>query len=185
MVKYAKYLLIMILFVMSVVVVTYGYNKASLGDQQEIESNFNYINQIFLESSRYTQKDQIDQDVLDTYHDDFTLSFDSQDLIDLGFVEMFDTPELTVYFEKDSFSMMVYNKTTDYLWSSRPEFQGLSGVREDNTATRNLMNSGLWVDYVRSQNVSSSTITTASLYTLAEAKYMTDGSIREGQTDPL
>ncbi|MCD4826335.1 MAG: hypothetical protein K8Q99_00985 [Acholeplasmataceae bacterium] len=185
MVKYAKYILIIFLFIMSLLVITYGYNHPIVGNQQEVESNFNYINQIFLESSRYTQKDQVDQAVLDIYHDDFILGFDSQDIFDLGFEQMFDTPELTVYFEKDSFSMMVYNKETSYLWSSRPEFQGLSGLREDNTATRNLMNSGLWVDYVRSQNVSSSTITTASLYTLAEAKYITDGSIREGQTDPL
>ncbi|BCR35795.1 DUF5696 domain-containing protein [Mariniplasma anaerobium] len=185
MVKYAKYILIMFLFVMSVVVITYGYNQPVVGDQQEVETNFNYINQIFLESSRYTQKDQVDQAVLDAYHDDFILGFSSQDLLDLGFEEMFDTAELTVYFEKDSFSMIVYNKITNYLWSSRPEFQGLSGVREDNTATRNLMNSGLWVDYVRSQNVSSSTISTASLYTLAEAKYLTDGSMTDTQTDPL
>jgi hypothetical protein len=170
---------------MSVAVITYGYNQSSVGDQQDLESNFNYINQIFLESSRYTQKDQVDQAVLDNYHDNFILDYDSQDLIDLGFEEMFDTPELTVYFEKDSFSMMVYNKTTNYLWSSRPEFQGISGVREDNTATRHLMNSGLWVDYVRSQNVTSSTIETASLYTLADPDYVTNGSITDTQTDPL
>ncbi len=185
MVKYAKYLLIIMLFVMSLVAITYGYNKADVDDQQEVETNFNYINQIFLESSRYTQKDQVDQAALDLYHDDFMLSFDSEDLIELGFEVMFDTDDLTVYFEKDSFSMMVYNKETGYLWSSRAEFQGLSGNREDNTANRNLMNSGLWVEYVRSQNISSSTISRASLYTLAEAKYMTDGSIKEGQMDPL
>ena len=185
MLKYIKYVMIVLLFVMSLVVISYGYQQQNQGELTDIETNFNYINQIFLESSRYTQKDQVDQAILDTYHDNFILSFDSQDLIDLGYEVMFDTPELVVYFEKDSFSMMVYNKETDYLWSSRPEFQGISGVREDNTANRNLMNSGLWVEYVRSRNVSSSNITRASLYTLAEASYVTDGSIREGQMDPL
>jgi hypothetical protein len=55
------------------------------------------------------------------------LPFTESDLETLGFEEMFNTPELLVYFEKDSFSMMVYNKKTGYLWSSRPEFQGISG----------------------------------------------------------
>lgn len=170
---------------MGLMVITYAKTPIDQNGEVDIESNFNYINQIFLESSRYTQKDQVDQAKLDHYHDHFKLGFDSVDLLALGFETMFDTPNLTVYFEKDSFSMMVYNKHTNYLWSSRPEFQGISGVREDNTANRNLMNSGLWVDYVRSQNVSKATITTSSLYTLAEAKYATDGSIRDGQLDPL
>ena len=185
MAKYMKYVLIVLIFSMSVLVISYGYQSPQVSQETEVETNFNYINQIFLESSRYTQKDQIDQAILDVYHDDFQLEFSSADILGLGFEVMFDTPELTVYFEKDSFSMMVYNKITDYLWSSRPEFQGISGNRENNTQNRNLMNSGLWVSYVRSQNISASTISTESLYSLAEASYVTDGSIKEGQTDPL
>ena len=127
----------------------------------------------------------MDQEKLDHYHENFMLAFTDSDLETLGFELKFDTPELLVYFEKDSFSMMVFNKLTGYLWSSRPEFQGISGERENNTANRNLMNSGLWVEYVRASNVSSSLISLESLYSLAEVSYQTDGSIKEGQEDLL
>jgi len=161
-----------------------GSDNVLLADL-EVVDNYPYINQLLLESSRYTQTDDVPQQVLDDYHNLYTLSYTPLELDTLGFEKMFDTNELEVYFEKDSFSMMVKNKETGYFWSSRPEFQGISGTREDNTATRNLMNSGLWVDYVRAQNVTTSTLTTASLYTLAEVKYDNDGSITAANPDHL
>ncbi|MEF3693284.1 MAG: DUF5696 domain-containing protein [Acholeplasmataceae bacterium] len=183
MVKWLKYSVILLLFSFSLSLIVYGNTSVVSNDDVEVESNFNYINQTFLESSRFTQKDQVDQEKLDHYHDNFILPYTESDLETIGFEKMFDTDELLVYFEKDSFSMMVFNKKTGYLWSSRPEFQGISGERENNTANRNLMNSGLWVEYVRAANVSSSLISLESLYSLAEVSYQTDGSIKEGQED--
>lgn len=147
--------------------------------------NFPYINELLLESSRYTQTDDVSPQVLNDYHTKYNLSYTPLELDTLGFELMFDTSDLEVYFEKDSFSIMIKNKTTGYFWSSRPEFQGISGIREDNTANRNLMNSGLWVDYVNANNVKTSTLTTASLYTLAEVKYANDGSITIDNPDHL
>jgi len=147
--------------------------------------NFPYINQMLLESSRYTQTDEVDQARLNRYHDHFILSYSEETLNALGYVRMFNTTQLSVYFELDSFSMIVLNKETGYMWSSRPEYQGISGSREDNTANRNLMNSGLWVEYIRTTNVSNSNITQASIYTLAGVSYANDGSITEEENDYL
>jgi len=151
----------------------------------ECESNYPHINQMLLESSRYTQTDESDPVVLDNYHNLYTLSYTDAELQTLGFEKMMQSDQLTIYFEKDSFSMIVKNETTGYFWSSRPEFQGMSGTRENNTANRNLMNSGLWVEYVRQANVSTSTIITSSLYTLADVSYQNNGSITETDPDHL
>ncbi len=155
-----------------------------LADFQTVD-NYPYINELLLESSRYTQTDDVSPQVLNDYHTLYHLSYTPSELDSLGFELMFDTNELEVYFEKDSFSIMIKNKETGYFWSSRPEFQGISGTREDNTANRNLMNSGLWVDYVNAQNVKTSTLITASLYTLAGVKYQNDGSITVDNPDHL
>jgi hypothetical protein len=151
----------------------------------DVVQNYPYIDEMLLESSRYTQVEETDSSILSEYVDHFTLAYTPLELDSLGFDLMFDTSELAVYFEKDSFSMIVENKTTGYFWSTRPEFQGSSGIREDNTASRNLMNSGLWIEYVRSANVSTSTTTTASLYSLAEVKYQNDASITPENPDHL
>lgn len=155
-----------------------------LADFQTVD-NYPYINELLLESSRYTQTDDVSPQVLNDYHTIYNLSYTALELDSLGFELMFDTSELEVYFEKDSFSIMIKNKATGYFWSSRPEFQGISGIREDNTANRNLMNSGLWVDYVNANNVKTSTLTTASLYTLADVKYQNDASITVENPDHL
>jgi len=183
--KIIRYMIVIILFVMLTFGIVYAGDNNILVSDVEIIDNYPYINQLLLESSRYTQTDDVSPQVLTDYHNLYTLSYTPLELDTLGFELMFDTNELEVYFEKDSFSLMVKNKETGYFWSSRPEFQGISGTREDNTANRNLMNSGLWVDYARAQNVTTSTITTASLYTLAEVKYDNDGSITAGNPDHL
>ncbi len=180
--KYAVILVIASMLTMTIVEASESYQG---NDQLNTIDNYEYINDLLFESSRYTQTDEMDQDVLDTYHDEFQVDYSENDLQLLGFEKIFDTDELNVYFEKDSFSVMVYNKTTGYMWSSRPEFQGISGVREDNVAMRNLMNSGLWVEYVRALNVSNATMTTASLYTIADTDYVTSGAITEENSDPL
>ncbi len=185
MVKLIKYVMVIVLFAMITFTIVNASTPSDSVTNLDTVENYPYINQLLLESSRYTQTDDVSAQVMDDYHNLFTLSYTPEELDTLGFNLMFDTNELAVYFEKDSFSIMVENKETGYFWSSRPEFQGISGVREDNTANRNLMNSGLWVDYVLAQNVSSSTLTTASLYTLAEVKYQNDASITAENPDHL
>lgn len=155
-----------------------------ISDIEEVE-NYPYINQLLLESSRYTQSDAVAPERLLDYQTNYTLSYTSDELDDLGFELMFSTPQLEVYFEVDSFSLMVKNLETGYFWSSRPEFQGTSGEREDNTLNRNQMNSGLWVEYVRQNNVSSAAIQTQSIYTLADVAYQNNGAITNDEPDHL
>jgi len=147
------------------------------------EENFTFIDDMLLRSSRYTQKDEDNPAVLDEYHTKYTLGFTTAELASMGFTKMIEDDHLSVYFEKNSFSVILIDEDSGYQWSSRPEFQGFSGTREDNTAARNLMNSGLWVDYVRSAKVSSSTITTASLYTIADVSYQNNGAYSESNPD--
>ncbi|MCR3906431.1 MAG: DUF5696 domain-containing protein [Tenericutes bacterium] len=181
-----KYVIVILLFSMITAGIVYGSSGyLDISNEIDVEENYPYINQMLLESSRYTQKEVEDAQVLDNYHDNFTLVYTLEELDSLGFELMFDTTELSVYFELDSFSMIVYNKVTNYFWSSRPEFQGASGTREDNTRNRNLMNSGLWIEYVRALNISSATIQTESIYSLADVSYANNGAVTEDEPDHL
>ena len=185
MVKVMRYMVVFALFFLLISFITYGRGHHRVGDLDDVIQNYPYINQKLLESSRYTQTDEVDPDRMDAYLDTYRLSWDDDQLETMGFLPMFENDTLKVWFEKDSFSMIVHNKTTDYFWSSRPEFQGTSGTQEANQATRRLMNSGLWVEYVRAANVQSSTITTASLYTIADVQFQNDGSITDEHDDPI
>lgn len=185
MAKWIKRMLVMVFFTMVITTTLYGFERMAEADIDNVPGNYPYVETLMLESSRYTQPDDVDPAVMSDYETLFTLAYDELDLETLGFVKMLENDDIELYFEVDSFSVMVRNKTTGYLWSSRPEFQGISGNREDNTSNRNLMNSGLWVTYGRSAKITSSTIQTESLYTIADVSYQTNGAIMEGQEDPL
>jgi len=138
--------------------------------------NFAFIENQLLSSSRYTQVDEQNESVLNRFEEDFNLQYTNEQLDLLGYELMLENNQLNLYFEKDSFSLIVEDKATGYMLSSRPEFQGYSETREDNTANRNLMNSGLWIESIRTNNISSSAIKVESLYTIADASYQTNGS---------
>jgi hypothetical protein len=138
--------------------------------------NFSFIENQLLRSSRYTQMDESDPAILSRFEDTYQLRFQPEELATLGFVKMLENNALRLYFEKDSFSLILEDKASGYMFSSRPEFQGFSETREDNTTNRNLMNSGLWIESIRTNNISSSAIRVESLYTIAEASYSTTGA---------
>jgi hypothetical protein len=138
--------------------------------------NFAFIENQLLSSSRYTQVDEQNESVFNRFEEDFNLQYSSEQLDILGYELMLENNQLNLYFEKDSYSLILEDKSTGYMLSSRPEFQGYSQTREDNTANRNLMNSGLWIESIRTNNISSSAIKVESLYTIADASYQTNGS---------
>ena len=138
--------------------------------------NFAFIENQLLRSSRYTQMEESNPEILSRFEDTYQLRYQSEELATLGFEMMLENNALRLYFEKDSFSLILEDKASGYMFSSRPEFQGFSQTREDNTANRNLMNSGLWIESIRTNNVSSSAIRVESLYTIAEASYLTTGA---------
>jgi hypothetical protein len=183
--KLFKYILVFLIFGMMITGMTYAFGNQNfeIGDDIEVIQNFPYINQQLLESSRYTQIDESNQDVLDNYHDNYYLSYTEQQVLDMGFEMMFETDKLAVYFELDSFSILIKNKETNYFWSSRPEYQGTSGFREDNPLNRNQMNSGLWVEYLRTTNITPAGLSVQSLYTIAEVSYQNNGAITEDFPD--
>ena len=133
--------------------------------------NFSFIENQLLRSSRYTQMEESDQSRLARFADTYQLRFQPEELTTMGYEKMLENSALRLYFEKDSFSLVLEDKVTGYMFSSRPEFQGFSQTREDNTTNRNLMNSGLWIESIRTNNISSSAINVESLYTMAEVSY--------------
>jgi hypothetical protein len=156
---------------------SFGIAYASSGDELDIDEievvrNYPYVDQLLLESSRYTQVEETNPDVLANYHSNYYLVYTEQELQALGFNLMFDTDEIAVYFELNSFSIIIKNKITGYFWSSRPEFQN-PYAPTDNSFTRNFFNSGLWFDYasIKDPSVPPSRIT-GSIYSIAEVRYI-------------
>jgi hypothetical protein len=182
----AKTMKYVVLIVLAIALTSFVYAASVPRDMafEQAIGNFSYINDRLLESSRYTQPETIDSTRLDTYENEYTLDYSDDELATMGFEEMFQSDHLRVYFEKDSFSLMIRNKDTNYLWSSRAEFQGNTGIIRDNAFNRNLMNSGLWIEYGLTQKIASSTIETVSLYSMAEVEYEYFGDISENQDDP-
>ena len=138
--------------------------------------NFAFIENQLLRSSRYTQIEEDNPMILDRFNNQFQLRYTQAELTILGFEKMLENDAYRLYFESDSFSLIIEDKTTGYMFSSRPEFQGYSQTREDNTATRNQMNSGLWIESIRANNIASSAIKVESLYTLAGTSYLNSGA---------
>ena len=138
--------------------------------------NFAFIENQLLSSSRYTQIDETNQTILDRFTNQYQLRFNQDELATMGFEKMLENSLYRLYFEKDSFSLILEHRDSGYMLSSRPEFQGFSQTRENNFTARNLMNSGLWVETVRTSNLTSSGVTTESLYGFADVKYETDGA---------
>jgi hypothetical protein len=58
--KWLKYAVIVFLFSCSLSLLVYGNSSLVTNNEVDVETNFNYINQTFLESSRFTQKDQVE-----------------------------------------------------------------------------------------------------------------------------
>ena len=152
--------------------------------QPQQVDNFSFVANRLLQSSRYTQPDDYDSVILNRFTEDYQLTYEPEELINLGFLTQMEDAFTIVYFEPKSFSVLIKDKATGYYFSSRPEFQGMSGTREDNTASRNLMNSGLWIETLRTNNISSSAIRIESLYTLAGVGYENNGAQDLENIDP-
>ncbi len=135
-----------------------------------------------LSSNRFTQQDDYDQAQIDAFNTLYQVDYSAEEIAMLGYDYTLENDRYTLYFEPNSFSVLLYDKVNDYMMSSRAEFQGISGERENNTATRNRLNSGLWLSYVRKANVSQATETTVSLYDLADVDYVNNGSVTETQS---
>jgi hypothetical protein len=154
-------------------------------DGPKAVDNFAFVENQLLASSRYTQPDTYPQAIEEAFTSTYQLFYTPNQLRDLGFVQVLDNATFNLYIEKDSFSLVLENKLTGTMFSSRPEFQGYSGSREDNVANRNLMNSGLWIESLRATNVSNSAIRVESLYTLANVDYENNGSQNLDNINPL
>ncbi len=172
--KFFKYIISLIL----ISVLTFVIVKANEGevgiDYDNIIQNFGYIETKLLESSRYTQPEDVSQERLNYYHDNMMFRPTEEFLNKYNFLSYPELEDefLKVYFEKDSFSVIVYDKKADYYYSSRPVYQGYNGKLEGNVKNRALINSGIWIDYALTDKPSQVNIETASLYNLAKVSFV-------------
>lgn len=150
-------------------------------DGSTFETPLTYIDEAYLTSNRMTQPDVFDDTRVTNYETLYQLPYNEDILAELGYDYTLENDRYKLFFEPLSYSVVMYDKLNDYYLSSRAEHQGISGVRENNTATRNLMNSGLWISYVRKANVNAATEETQSIYSIADVSYVTDGSIKDDQ----
>lgn len=163
---------IIILIITSLAIVVKGFDNPIY----PIYKNFNYIESEMLNSSRYTQKEEVSSEALDYYYEKMLFK-PSEDFLNFYGYQEYSSLEdqyLKVYVEKDSFSFIVYDKVNNHYYSSRPEFQGMDGKLEGNASNRRLINSGIWIEYVSSKKPEQSAIKTASLYTFAEVVFETE-----------
>ncbi len=180
MVKLIKYLIVVVITVtFSFVIVNASQSKNTEGLVIDLNQNFPYIDKMLLESSRFTQKDDFDPTLVNDYHQYYQVDYSEEEKEDMGYELVLDNDKLSVYLEINSFSVLIHNKETDYYYSSRSEFQSSNGRSEGNTRIRARHASGIWVEYVASQNPQRNLAIPYALLELADAEFATNGIINE------
>ncbi len=167
-----KYIVVFILFLTLSFLIIKGKENVSFNNEFE-NRNYSYIENKMLESSRYTQTEEVDPTRLSKFHNEMSFRPTEEYLDKYGYVsyEALEDEYLKVYVEKESFSMIVYDKKADYYYSSRPEFQGYEGKLEGNLDYRRRINSGIWIEHVLTNKPEQSSVTTSSLYTFSGVRF--------------
>ncbi len=182
MLKVLKYFIVLVTFSALTFTVV---NASTQNSAYEIvlTDNFGYIEELVLQSSRYTQSDAVTPQALAEYKTEYTLSFTPDELTLLGYEEILNDDHLRVYFEQKSFSVVIQNKVSGYFWSSRAELQHKDGTTES-PVFRNMMNSGLWIESVRMltnggapMTINEKSLSTESLYRIAGVAYPNDETL--------
>lgn len=171
MVKIVKYMIVFILFGATIGLITFGAldNQTNEGLLQEIEPNFPYIEDLLLSSSRYTQTDEVDPERLNDYENQYKINYTEQEIALMGFEKVLENSRFELYFESISYSILLYDKTLDFFWSSRGE--GLV-LQDANLDTRNRINSGIIIDYATLQRPD--IVRTESVLSITGANYQTN-----------
>jgi len=150
-------------------------NKTINFNNTDTTDNFDYIETQFLSSSRFTQPTKTSQEEIDNYKDNYLIRYEVEKLTLLGYELALQNDNYLLYFENDSYSVVLIDRHTNFIWSSRAEFQQMS---DGNNTARNRMNSGIWIDYI---NINSSAFreTNATIYGQANVDYYLDGEVEE------
>src|SRR5690554_866005 len=141
----------------------------------EIHNNFPYVENQFLASSRFTQKTEVSPEKLNEYNENYKINYTLEELEFLGYEKTLENNSYVLYFENNSYSIVLIDKDTGFMWSSRAEFQE---EFESNDIIRNQMNSGIWIDYVNTNNVQYQP-TRMSVYRAADVWYYLDSEAEE------
>ncbi|MGI6771042.1 MAG: DUF5696 domain-containing protein [Acholeplasmataceae bacterium] len=167
------YFLVLILISSLTFIIARGITITKNNEYGEVIENFGYIETKLLESSRYTQTEAVDPAKLAFYHANMKFVPDNEYLTKYNFVSYpeLEDDKIKVYLEKDSFSIIVYDKVSNHYYSSRPTHQGFNGKLEGNLANRQRINSGIWIDYVLTNNPKQSNIFSDGLYNFADVRF--------------
>lgn len=182
MVKGLKYIIaITITLVFSFIIINANNEKQNNNYILELNSNFSYINQMLLESSRFTQKDEFDEALVSDYKQYYQVDYSDIEKETMGYELVLDNSKLSVFLEINSFSVLIFDKETNYYYSSRSEFQSADGKSEGNTRTRARLASGIWIEYVANKNPQRNLAIPYGLLELADAEFKTNGIVNETQ----
>ena len=143
-----------------------GYEKKIVN--YNLQDNYSFIEQNLVSSSRFTNVEEKDPVKYQDYLDNYTLNYTHQELIDLNYSLISQNEDLMLYFHPTSFSILIHNKKNNYQWSSRAEF---IGEGEANRSKLNEMQSGIWVEYVLSNNITRKTLVSNVLSEKAKVSY--------------
>ncbi|WP_162151181.1 DUF5696 domain-containing protein [Haploplasma modicum] len=135
-----------------------------------VNGNFPFVENKFLESSRFTQKQEVSAEKINEYKNNFQIEYTEDELDFLGYQKVLENSSYILYFDNDSYSIILIDRDTGFTWSSRAEFQDDD---ESNDLIRNQMNSGIWIDYVNTKNQQFQP-TRSSVYQSASVKYYLD-----------
>ncbi|VEU80720.1 DUF5696 domain-containing protein [Haploplasma axanthum] len=148
-------------------------NASIFNTYEDNNSNFSYIEDSFLSSSRFTQLNKVTEAEKEQYNENYKIRYANEKLDLLGYELALSNESYDLYFENDSYSIVIVNKTTGFVWSSRAEFQEYS---DGNNNARHLMNSGIWIDYVKT-NTQNLRQTTTSIYSAAKVTYLNNEDV--------
>lgn len=146
------------------------YTNTNNSEGSSTDGNFPFVENKFLESSRFTQKTEVSQDKINEYKSNYQIEYLEEELNFLGYEQVLENDSYILYFDNDSYSIVLIDRETGFTWSSRAEFQDDD---ESNDLIRNQMNSGIWIDYVNTKNRQFQPIR-SSVYQAASVKYYLD-----------
>jgi len=170
-VKYYKKIILIALSILTIawliVPIFAAYEMPLEAQLNAMDDNFSYVNDLMLQSSRYTQYKPLSTEQLQTYEDN-KLNYTEEELQLMGYEKVVTHANGSeLWFEQRSFSVIVVDEH-GYMWSSRAEWQA---DLNNTPIVRRRMLSGLTIQYVNSASVKSGTVTSLPILDVTQALF--------------
>ena len=148
---------------------------------KDSDSNFSYVNDMLLESSRHTQYAPTTQEQLATY-EDHKLTYTDEELELMGFSKLLTHDNSSeLWFEQRSFSVIIKDKF-GYMWSSRGENQA---VQNSTAITKRRVLSGINIQYINKDSVKPGAVTALPILDVLGANFRSFDNENPAEDDDL